>query len=142
MGPSSKRDQPKLATVRVCGPGTHGSVRLSEEAKAEFDALCAQPDETSMREAATIKRYFERFTSHGPQGFDHKMFKSEGRFKDGTGKPVQVFAMKAYQWRLYGVLRHHDGRPAFFGLCVDPSKKKDKANKALLERCARLSSML
>jgi hypothetical protein len=142
MGPSSKRDEPKLATVLACGPGAYGVVRLSQEAKDAFDALCGQADQTSMREAATIKRFFQRFTTHGPHGFDGKQFKSEGRFKDGTGKQVRVFAMKAYQWRLYGVLKHHDGKPAFFGLCVDPSKKKNKADRAILERCARLSSDL
>lgn len=139
MVPSKKRDQPKLNTVRVCGPGRYGCVYLSEEAKNEYDELCKRNDETSIREATNIKRYFENFSKTGPQGLHQKQMKSLGRFKDGQGKKVSVFEFKAYQWRLYGVCRHHYGRPAFIGLCVDAAKKKNKGDRKLMDRCAQLS---
>lgn len=142
MGRSSTR-LPKKLHVNLIVRGRYGCVWLSDEAKHEYDVLCARADDTGIREARTINRYFERFAAMGPEGLDNpKMMKPADRFKDGTGKQVQVFAMKAYEWRVYGVRRHHNGEPSFVGLCVDPDKKRDKADRALMEKCARLSSGL
>jgi hypothetical protein len=133
----------KLETYLIGTPGAYGVVRLSAEALREYEALCARTDETGMREAATIRRYFERFAAKGPAGLDDsRMMKPLGRFKDGTGKKIQVFEIKAYQWRIYGICRHFNGVPAFIGLCVDPSKKATRGDRSLMERCARLSSGL
>jgi hypothetical protein len=142
MGRSNGQPAGTLRTYLITR-GAYGCVWLSDEAKEEYDALCARNDETSIREATTIRRYFERFAALGPAGLDNpKMMKPEGRRPNGTGRQVQVFAIKAYQWRLYGVRCHHRGEPSFVGLCVDPSKKQNKANPKLIDKCARLSSKL
>lgn len=142
MGRSSSRLPEKLSTHLITR-GRYGCVWLSDEAKREYETLCARSDELGLRESTTIKRYFRRFADLGPSGLDiPSQFKPQGRVKVGTGKRVQVFAMKATQWRVYGVHRNHRGAPAFVGLCVDPDKKKDKADPALLAKCGRMSSML
>ena len=127
--------------MNLINSGGYGAIWLSDEAKADYDELLARSDKTGIREATTIARYFERFADLGPEGVDNpKMFKPVGRFKDGAGKLVQVFEFKAYQWRVYGVRRDYAGSRCFLGFCTDASKKQNKADRALLERCARMSS--
>ncbi|MEP0324565.1 hypothetical protein [Bauldia litoralis] len=139
MRRADNRQVAKLKT-HIVAKGRYGVVRLSDEAKAAYDALRKSVDETRMREAVTIRRYFDRFAEHGPRSLDMKMFKALGKLKDGTGGRVQLFEFKAYQWRVYGVMRHVDNIACFVGLGVDANKKKDKADPALMSRCAKLSS--
>lgn len=51
---------------------------------------------------------------------------------------MQVFAFKAWQWRLYGGLTTINKVRYFVGVVVDPSKKKDKADQAILKKAAKL----
>ena len=129
--------------THVVVSGQYGTVRLSDEAKHAYDELKARTDQTGMKQTTLIGRYFGRFAELGPTRLDNpKMFKAQGKFRDGTGKKVQVFEFKAYQWRVYGVLKDVGGTRCFVGMCVDPDKKKDKADRSILERCARMSSDL
>ncbi|WP_414831676.1 hypothetical protein [Afifella sp. YEN Y35] len=140
-----KRSEPsadKLCT-HVVKRGAYGDVWLSEDAKRDYDILIRRRDEQGARQAATIKRYFERFADGGPDYLDNsQMLKRQGRVKDGAGKQVTVFAFKAYQWRLYGVLQHYRGRPSFVGLCVDSQKKQNKADAKILSKCGILAGKL
>jgi hypothetical protein len=61
----SEKEQPATSKTHLVKKGQYGAVRLSDEAKAEFDALCTRSDETGIREAVTVKRYFERFAEKG-----------------------------------------------------------------------------
>lgn len=130
------KSAPPVVHLIVQGP--YGSVWLLEAANREFEKLTARTDQNGRQAAKTIRRYFDRFAEHGPSRLDSaKMFKPLGKFPDGTGSKVQLFEFKAFQWRLYGVLRDFRGGRAFVGVEVDPDKKKDKADQALLQRCAK-----
>lgn len=135
-------DEGMAPVVRCVARGHYGSVWLSESACEELQKLNARTDKLGIQEAKTIERHFRRFAELGPSRLDNnKMFKSLGKHKDGTGGRVHLFEFKAFQWRLYGVLRNFRGGRAFLGIEVDPDKKKDKADQALLARCAKASSV-
>ncbi len=119
--------------------GLYGSVWLYDEAFDEYQGLCNRNDKTSTRERATLSRYFPRFAETGPSGFQGDMLKSQGRFPDEEGKLIQVYAFKAYQFRIYGVVESHFGKPAFVGTTCDPSKKSNQADKAKLKKAALMS---
>lgn len=88
----------------------------------------------------TIKRYFERFAEKGPAGFGDRMFKPQGRFPAADGGKVLVHAFKAYQFRIYGVVRDFRGRRSFVGTTCDPKKKQNKANPKKLKQAAVCST--
>jgi len=81
----------------------------------------------------------ERFadTPPGKSAFTDEQMKSEGRFLTGNreGRKVTVWAVKAYQSRLYGC---RDGQCRRFILTAfDLGKKKNKADRSLLSEAAR-----
>lgn len=71
----------------------------------------------------------------GPEDLHAKQFKSEARHKGADGKDVMVYAIKAYQLRIYGGwLRTH---PLQFQ-CPEATIKKDqKADQVQLKRVAK-----
>lgn len=119
--------------------GLYGSVWLYDEAYEEYQALCDRNDQTSTMEKATLSRYFPRFADTGPTGFQGDMLKSQGRFPDDDGKQKQVYAFKAYQFRIYGLIENHFGKPSFVGTTCDPSKKSNLADTAKLKKAALMS---
>lgn len=110
--------------------------------KRAYDILQGRTDTQGVQQARSMERYLKRFAEHGPDSLDQKMMKALGRKKDGEGKPVQVFEFKAYQWRLYGVIKNYKGERAFIGLGFDDAKKKNKANPAKIESAAKRSSSI
>ncbi len=91
------------------------------------------------QEVFRIRRYLERWanTPHGQMNFLDTQIKAEGQFQTGRGdrSAVQVYAVKAYQSRIY-VCRDGKGRRL---LCLeaDLSKKQNKADKKKLIAAAR-----
>lgn len=120
--------------------GDYADVWLFGEARDDFVALRSRNDETSIREAVQIGRYFSRFAQVGPQGFSDKMFKSLGRFKDGKGNERQIWEFKSYQFRIYGIIGEFRGKRSFVGTASDPSKKKNKADQQKLKLAAQRSA--
>lgn len=119
--------------------GKFGSVWLYDDAYEQYEKLCNQNDKNSIKERATLARYFPRFAEMGPSGFQGEMLKSQGRFPDDDGKQIQIYAFKAYQFRIYGVVEDHFGKPSFVGTTSDPSKKSNQADKGKLKKAALMS---
>jgi hypothetical protein len=116
--------------VRVVWQGPKGAVALGRKARKERSKL-------DQRAAAQLDRYFKHFCEHGFSTLPPEHFKAEGRFPVGDGTELLVHAFKPWQWRLYGTIKTVGGRPMFIGVCVDNSKKRNKADQDLLRRTAR-----
>ena len=138
---SSAKGQSERPTLVCVSKDQYGAVLLAAEAYDAYQRLKKAQDQTGIQEARMIKRYFERFAARGPEGLDgSRMFKPLGRLPVPGGKGVQVFEIKAYQWRVLGVLRTINGTRSFVGLCCDESKKKNKGNRDLMLKAAKLSA--
>ncbi|CAN7434030.1 hypothetical protein LJR251_002773 [Rhizobium rhizogenes] len=120
----------------VVAEGTHARVLLVGEARTEYEALCKRTDQTSIQEARTLGRYFDRFAASGGDCLDSRMYKNVGRRKVG-GSDVLVHEFKSYQFRIYGVAGTFKGKSCFVGTACDPKKKKDKADPGKLEKAAK-----
>jgi len=86
-----------------------------------------------------LQRYFGEFCEHREfyRRLNSEQFKREDGLKDGFGGLVAVWAFKAWKWRLYGSILPVHGKSCFVGTRVDASKKRNKANQAILRATAR-----
>jgi hypothetical protein len=125
----------------VCS-GVAADIRLSPVALREFEKVRAGTDERSIKRKRQLSRYFEEFCNHEPHRLDDEKFKKQDNLVDGRGGQVSVWEFKPWQWRLYGAILHVDGKKCFVGVKVDPEKKTDRADRALLEAAAREISTL
>jgi hypothetical protein len=127
----------KASTFELVASDKWGAVRLAPRALKAVSELRKSSDENDVQRNVQLRRYFERFCELGPDGLDSAQFRREGAFKDGRGKKVAIFAFKPRQFRVYGAMLNVAGRRCFVGTHVDPSKKQNKADRALLEASAR-----
>lgn len=99
---------------------------------AEFLAAEKENDAGHVLRVGEILR---RLAEDGQQATSSKQhFRMEERFPV-TGKDVAVFAVKAYQLRVYGGFATVGGRSCF--VCVKAVRKRDtKADRSLLKRSA------
>lgn len=82
-----------------------------------------------------MDKILDHLSENGPEDLHEKQFKSEGRFSQGNGKEIMVYAAKSYQLRIYGCW--HDGPPRRL-MCPEGAIKKDnKADQAQLKRVAK-----
>lgn len=78
---------------------------------------------------------FGNLSEKGTYGMNDTQFKSEGRFLNAEGKMEMVYAVKAYQLRVYGCWRGTDPKRL---ICPEVAiKKTKKADRALLARAAK-----
>lgn len=125
----------------VCS-GPAAEVRLSPIAMREFEKICAGTDKRSIQQKQHLLRYFGRFCEHEPHGLPDEKFKKQDNLADGLGGQVAIWEFKTWQWRLYGAILTVGGKKCFIGVKVDPDKKTDRADRALLEAAAREISKL
>lgn len=129
----------KASFQRVATGNMH-DVYLSDGVLDEYEKLrqrAERNEQNSVKAWKQLERYLLRFCEHGHRNMPEDQFKSEGAFAVGDGKKIQIYAFKPWQWRLYGALREFNDRPCFLGTMVDPSKKNNKADRAILEASAR-----
>lgn len=129
---------PKMAGTdkeRVAS-GDYADVWLFGEALTEWKAVCRRKDDNSRRATQRIERYFLRFAEKGPTAFTEEMYKQVKRVKARGGNEPMICEFKAYQFRLYGVVREYQGKRSFLGTACDPAKKNNKADQAILRRAA------
>jgi hypothetical protein len=124
------------ADFECVAEGIIARVLLSPKAKEEYDAVLAGTDERSVRRRTRLTRYFAQFCEHEPHRLKDEAYKHEGAFSDGQGGTVAVSVFKAWQWRLYGAVLQVGGRKCFIGVLVDPEKKQDRADQAMLKAAA------
>jgi hypothetical protein len=115
-------------------------VRLSPAAREEFDALLKRTDNTSRGQARQLARYMEKFCTRQPHGLIQEHYRYEGKYPDGRGGNIQVWVFKPDGWRLYGAVTNIEGKKCFVGVHVDPVKKRNKVDQALLRSVALMIS--
>ena len=129
----------KGADFDVVWTGDKAHVRLSPEAAKAYSELKADPNR--VRALTQLERYFGRFCDAGERTLPREHFRFE-ESKSVNGKKVPIFTFKPWQWRLYGSIYEVAGKRAFVGTKVDPGKKKDRADQALLKAAAEEISAL
>lgn len=117
--------------------GDVARVVLAPSAAKAYRKLVNGNDRKSASGRVHLGRYFAEFCSRVEPRLDTEKFKPEGKFSDGSGKAIQVFVFKVWQWRLYGVVIGLEGKKSFVGVSVDPNKKQDKANQEILKSVAK-----
>ena len=125
--------------LQLVAKGEVCRVYLSDEAMTEYNELqrrAKRNEQNSVKAWRQLQNYMMRFCDHGHRKMLEEHFKSEGSFPKGRGTNVQVYAFKPYQWRLYGTVCSYEGYTSFLGVKVDPSKKRDKADRAILTAAA------
>lgn len=80
----------------------------------------------------------EKFAEYGFR-MPKEQFRSEGRFGigDPSGKEIQIFAFKGWQVRVYAGELPRGGQRTLICTAIDPAKKTDGADQALLRTAAR-----
>jgi hypothetical protein len=129
-------------TFHLVMEGTAAVVLVSDDVKVQYDAVLNGTDVQSVKRRTQLNRYLKEFCSNEPHRLSDLQYKKEGNYKDGHGKTVAIWTFKPTAWRLYGAVLKVNGKKAFVGVEVDPSKKRDKANKKLLESAALLIGKL
>jgi hypothetical protein len=127
----------KAADFKVVANGSVACVRLSPEADGQYRNVLEGKDKLSVQRKTRLGRIFEEFCSSMHPRLNDEQFKKEGDYRDGNGKTVSVFAIKAWKFRLYGTLCTIGNKKCFVGVKVDAAKKQNKANPALLKATAK-----
>lgn len=86
------------------------------------------------KDRARALQILNHLSEHGPDDLNNTQFKSEGRKKRGDGSSVMVYAVKAYQVRIYGGWL--PGPPPEFRCPEATIKKSQKADQEQLKRVA------
>lgn len=127
---------PSISDLTLVHEGEFGEIRLGPNAVEEYEDVQKGATEDAVRTKAQMKRYFAAYCSEKIPRLNSECYKKQDDFGNGFGSKLAVFEFKSYQWRLYGVVTNLNGKRVFVGLRVDPAKKQDKANRALLGRVA------
>lgn len=109
---------------------------MSSKAHDEYSRVQTGTDKRSVQRQTHLRRFFEEFCSDFRHRLNDEQFKKEGDFSDGVGGRVAIWAFKAWQFRLYGAVLTVDGSRCFVGVTVDPEKKSNRADQALLRSAA------
>jgi hypothetical protein len=128
MGAGLDRLAQDLIMVQQTGSRRVG---LLTEVHAQFEAL-------EVRWKRKLERHFKHYGIPGTT-MPKEHFNSEGRHPTGgpRSKEVHIYAFKAFQCRIYGVVVPIRGFPTFAGLELVNDKKKNRADQDLLRRVAR-----
>lgn len=122
--------------IKVCY-GQAGEVWLVDGVYEVYRDVRDGKDALSVKQATQLGRFMKEFCDKVRTDLNETQFKKEDAFKHKDGRSASVFAFKPFKLRLYGVICQINNKKVFLGLKVDPEKKQDKANRALLERTAQ-----
>jgi hypothetical protein len=126
----------KLTPVRA---GMACDILLTGEALTIFQEVNSSREPLRVKQAAQMRKRFEAIADIGPSKLPDTQFKKEGTFPCGAkdGSKATVFTIKAWQFRIYGILTNWKGRRAFIGFRADRDKKQNKADRSLLKATAK-----
>jgi hypothetical protein len=112
---------------------------MAPAVKEVYDQAIAGKDKNSVQRRVHLQRSFKEFCENDEfwRRLSDEKFKREGKFPDGLGDDATIWVFKAWQWRLYGAIIRVNGRRCFVAVRVDPSKKRDRADQALLKATAK-----
>lgn len=111
-------------------PGEHGSVAFDGKAWKAFLKEISQDDR------ATVQAAMLRWCRFGPSHLPQERFKFMSRYEKG-GASVRVDGFKGRQARFYGTTAQVDGKPMFLVTGVDPAKKQNTADPAILKAAGK-----
>ncbi len=105
-------------------------------ASPETNRFLEDCDRNSRQHVTKILRILGWLRDRGRNQLQNtEQFRFEGRYRYG-GRDIAVFAVKAYQLRVYGGFVDFDNGQAF--VCIDGiKKKKNKPNPNVLKRVAK-----
>lgn len=107
-------------------PGEHGSVAIKDKDWKLF------LKEANPRGRAQIEAVMRSWCRFGPTDLPKAKFRFELHFQKG-GKSVRIDAFKGHQVRFYGTTVEVEGKPMFLVTGNDFSKKRDPADRDLLD---------
>lgn len=109
-------------------------------AEAVIEFLRREADGANRQYVKKVGATLDNIRKNGlPSINNNTLFVREGKFSSGQAgmSEIVVYAVKSYQLRVYGGIVKIKNQPVF--LCPDGAiKKKDKADRAQLERVARV----
>lgn len=133
----SRREKLNAMGATLVKEAGKGSVWRVKGCSKLWRELYAQRADLAIKQQVQLTRFTKTYCENGREYLTPEQFKREGRFPDGRGTKIDVYVFKPFKWRLYGIIFDLDGKPAFVGLEIDPEKKQDKADQALLKRVAK-----
>lgn len=121
--------------MKVLGRGPCYVIRAADEVMQHLKVI----REKHKKHFFNAREILEKLMDVGLEGVNNtEQFTFEGRFPDGTpnGSRVAIYAVKAYQLRIYGGFRIVEGEESF--VCIESViKKANKADQKQLKRVAK-----
>lgn len=96
--------------------------------------LAKEFGKAAKKDKAQLLRWMQIWTGDHEGAISTQRFKHQENFSDVKGRKVAIWAFKSFQARLYGFIRTVEKKETFLVGAVDPSKKDDEADKAVLKR--------
>lgn len=127
--------------MRAPATGLPQGYEVLLENAGQFDVLIrskAKGDllkKASAEQRAGLEELVRRYAKDGPKGIPGKKWNgAEGWFpSDKAPGKVRLEALKPWQLRAYGFCCEFRGRPTLFITGIDPAKKQNKADRAILK---------
>ncbi len=117
--------------IRVSS-GQAGEVWLLQDVYETYRRIKNGTNELEVKQRTQLERFMREFCANIRPALNDEQFKKEDSFKNKGGHNATVFAFKPFKARFYGVVTQIGNKKVFLGLKVDPAKRQDKANRALL----------
>ena len=130
--------------MQIVGYRPHGERHETDSlymflADEVVDFLRSEAAGANRKHVTKVGHTLDNIRRNGLHGMSNNtLFVREGRFSSGQPgmSDVAVYAVKAFQVRVYGGIVRVDGQSAF--LCTEGAiKQRDKADRAQLERVAK-----
>jgi len=99
-----------------------------------WEALAKEYRKIPTKDQGSLLRWMEIWSGDLDCAISTQRFKSQDSFTDQKGRKVQIWAFKSYQSRMYGFVRKVENKETFFVTAIDPAKKDDDADPAVLKR--------
>ncbi|CAN5498846.1 hypothetical protein BH10PSE7_BH10PSE7_44670 [soil metagenome] len=124
----NKQATQKASEFEIVYEGKEAVIRLSPKALKEFNKIRNWRNANQKQIHKRLQILFDRFCTGNALPIED--------FRKEPGVKGTVWAFKAPQWRLYGGILTIGGIKTFVGVRVDPAKKQQKADQALLNKAA------
>jgi maltooligosyltrehalose synthase len=101
-----------------------------------WDKLTKDQRKVKPKDQGSVLRWMKNWTD-GVENIPEERFKFQERFTKNGFHPVRISTFKSFQARYYGFNRIVEGKDTFFITAIDPSKKDNDADPAMLDRASK-----